>query len=1008
MEDLQNVLQFDSILSKTTGKRQQENRSNKPFAGCRLFALSFIAFLVVSASAHFSPLSAGTLTIAWDANTESDLAGYRVYYSLASQTYTKVNSKDVGTDLRCVVDNLEEGKTYYFVVTAYDRAGNESNYSIEVSATVNVVDQTPPAITQVRAVDRTTVSIQFSEPVTKTTAENKSNYSIDKQIAVVSAALQSDNRTVILTTSEHINGTYTLSVQNISDAATPANIINPAISVQYTLSGLDLTPPALTQVRAIDRTTVSVEFSEPVAKTTAENKSNYSISQQIVIARATLQSDNRTVILETSEHNNGAYTLTVQNISDVATPANVINPAISAPYTFSGLDQAPPIVTYAGIVDQATVEVRFDEPISEASALKVENYAITNGITITSISLHTDSRGVHLKTSNHQDGASYQLTVRNIADQAETPNVMAAPAVLGYTYRANDRLAPKVVAVKLLDLTTLSVTFDERVTKSSAEQISNYAISENVLVQTAKLNAEAIEVILTTSAHAYDRDYTITISGITDVSTNANAMSSTEARYRLDSQGVDREPPVVTYVGANDETTVEVRFNEPVTQASAENLANYSINKGLGITGATLHFDGRGVHLKTTPQTDGVTYQVTVFGIADRAPEPNTMTTTSTLSYTFIANDLDAPAPIAAILAADLLAITLMFDEQVTAASAENTNNYVISDNIQVYSARLSEEGNEVTLSTSLHWYEYDFTITIRGLVDVSANANAMPRAVVLSYRANAPGQGTNNGLTISAWSRKEYQIDTLRLGKKLYIDRVHSLLSAPQKFEGMLMFRTAYRDRRDKSDTFFEFNLNREADVYVAYDNRGEPAPNWLTNNFTRVNKVLLIDGVTNQMQIWKARYYPGRVQLGGNMAAGARQDVPLTMYFVFVDDLRSDRPGANGIPKLFSLYQNYPNPFSLNSGHQQTEISYLLRQESHVVLMVYNMLGQAVRTLHDGVLAPGTHRHVWNGLNNDQEVLPSGKYLYVLEIREQVSNGTFTVTTALERQTKVMTLLK
>ncbi len=1008
MEDLQNVLQLDSILSKATGKWQQEKQGQGPVAGCRLFVWMFVAFHIVNASAHFSPIYAGTLAIAWDANTEPDLAGYRVYYSLATQTYTKANSKDVGNALRFVFDNLEEGRTYYFVVTAYDKAGNESNYSIEVSATVNVVDQTPPAISQINTINPNTLSLKFNEPVTKTTAENISNYRIDKEIAIARAALQADNRTVILETSTHGNGTYTLTVQNISDAATPANLINPAISVQYTFSGLDQTPPALNQVKAIDRTTVSVEFNEPVAKATAENKGNYSINQQIVIARATLQSDNRTVILETSEHNNGTYTLTVQNISDVATPANLINPAISAQYTFTGLDQAPPIVTYAGIVDQATVEVRFDEPISEASALKVENYAITNGVTITSISRHTDSRGVHLKTSNHQDGASYQLTVSNIADQAATPNVMAEPAILGYTYRANDRQAPKVVAVKLLDLATLSLTFDERVTKSSAEQVTNYTISENVHVQTAKLNGEAVEVILTTSAHAYDRDYTITISGITDVSANANVMSNTEARYRLDSQGVDHEPPVVTYVGANDETTVEIRFNEPVTQASAENLANYSINKGLAITSATLHLDGRGVHLKTTPHTDGITYQVTVFGIVDRAPEPNTMTTTSTLSYTFIANDLDAPAPIAAILAADLLGITLMFDEQVTAASAENTNNYVISDNIQVYSARRSEEGNAVTLSTSLHWYDYDFTITIRGLVDVSANANAMPRAVVLSYRAHAPGQGTNNGLTIGAWSRKEYQIDTLQLGKKLYIDRVHSVISAPKKFEGMLMFRTAYRDRRDKSDTFFEFNLNHEADVYVAYDNRGEPAPNWLTNNFTRVNKMILIDGVTDQMQIWKARYYPGRVQLGGNMAAGARQDVPLTMYFVFIDDLRNDRPGANSIPKLFSLYQNYPNPFSLNSGHQQTEISYLLRQQSHVVLMVYNMLGQAVRTLHDGILAAGTHRHVWNGLNNNQEALPSGKYLYVLEIREQVSNGTFTVTTALERQTKVMTLLK
>ncbi len=910
MEDLHNV--WVALFSRphTEGRPPAARAKRLPAAPPSRRAARSLPFFFC-ANLLFSSAWPGSLTVSWDANSEPDLAGYRVYYSLTAQTYTAASSRDVGLKLVTTFDNLEEGKTYYFVVTAYDQAGNESSYSAEVSAKVSVTDQAPPQISAVSALDQTTVAVEFNEPVTKASAENKGNYRID---------------------------------------------------------------------------------------------------QQIVIARATLQADNRTVILETSEHSNGkTYTITVQNVSDAALPPNSINPAVSATYTFTGLDQAPPIVTYVGAVDAATVEVRFDEPVSAASAEKLDNYAITGGITISSIARHTDNRGVHLKTSTHQDGASYQLTVRNLADLAATPNVMPEAATLAYTYRANDQQAPAVLAAALLDLTTLSVTFDERVTKASAEQVSNYRISDNVQVQTARLNAEATEVILTTAAHVYDRDYTLTVSGITDASANANVLSATQVRYRLEQQGVDREAPVVTYVGANDETTVEVRFNEPVTKASAENLANYSINQGITLNGATLHLDGRGVHLKTSAHSDGRTYALTVFGIADRAPAPNTMTSSAVMAYTFRANDLDPPAALAAILAADLLAVTVLFDEKVSAATATNPDNYRISENVQVYSASLNDEGTEVTLATSLHWHDHSFTVTVRGVADASNNGNVMAQPVVLTYRLSAPGQIPGGSLTISAWSRKEYQIDTLRTGKRLYIDRVHTLTSVPKKFEGLLMFRTAYRDRRDRSSTFFEFNLNREADVYIAYDNRGEPAPDWLTDNFTRVSKSVLISGPTDQMQIWKAHYYPGRVQLGGNMAAGGRTDVALTMYFVFVDDLQGDRSGtSNGVPRLFTLHQNFPNPFNLNAGHVQTEISYFLRQESYVVLTIYNMLGQAVRTMQDGVLSPGLHRHVWNGLDNDFQALPSGKYLYALEIREQVSNGAFTVTTALERQTKVMTLLK
>ncbi len=74
--------------------------------------------------------STGTVTIMWNANTEADLQGYRVYVGTRSGARTQ--AFDVGnvTSTRLT---LPLGSTYFFVVTAYDRSGNESSPSGELS-----------------------------------------------------------------------------------------------------------------------------------------------------------------------------------------------------------------------------------------------------------------------------------------------------------------------------------------------------------------------------------------------------------------------------------------------------------------------------------------------------------------------------------------------------------------------------------------------------------------------------------------------------------------------------------------------------------------------------------------------------------------------------------------------------------------------------------------------------------------------------------------------------------
>lgn len=98
--------------------------------------LLFLLFCMIFCTS----LSAATVQISWDPNTESDLAGYKVYYGTASGQYGA--PVDVGLVTTFDVLGIDDETEYFVAVTAYDLSGNESDFSDEVSIIIG--DLTPP------------------------------------------------------------------------------------------------------------------------------------------------------------------------------------------------------------------------------------------------------------------------------------------------------------------------------------------------------------------------------------------------------------------------------------------------------------------------------------------------------------------------------------------------------------------------------------------------------------------------------------------------------------------------------------------------------------------------------------------------------------------------------------------------------------------------------------------------------------------------------------------------
>lgn len=84
-------------------------------------------------------------------------------------------------------------------------------------------DVTPPQLVSAELINLNTLVLNFSEQLNFNTVQNINNYSISSGISVLNAVLS--NTVVTLTTSNHLSGTYTVTVNNVTDLA--GNVIDP-------------------------------------------------------------------------------------------------------------------------------------------------------------------------------------------------------------------------------------------------------------------------------------------------------------------------------------------------------------------------------------------------------------------------------------------------------------------------------------------------------------------------------------------------------------------------------------------------------------------------------------------------------------------------------------------------------------------------------------------------------------------------------------------------------------
>jgi hypothetical protein len=104
--------------------------------------------------------------------------------------------------------------------------------------------------------------------------------------------------------------------------------------------------------------------------------------------------------------------------------------------------------------------------------------------------------------------------------------------------------------------------------------------------------------------------------------------------------------------------------------------------------------------------------------------------------------------------------------------------------------------------------------------------------------------------------------------------------------------------------------------------------------------------------------------------------------------------------LPEKYSLCQNYPNPFN-----PTTNIKFTLKWRSDVRISIYNLLGQEVAKLVEGIQDGGTYQLKWEGKTLSGEIVTSG--LYFLKMKAKATEVHFGKKDSFERTIK-MTILK
>jgi hypothetical protein len=139
--------------------------------------------------------------------------------------------------------------------------------------------------------------------------------------------------------------------------------------------------------------------------------------------------------------------------------------------------------------------------------------------------------------------------------------------------------------------------------------------------------------------------------------------------------------------------------------------------------------------------------------------------------------------------------------------------------------------------------------------------------------------------LDVASGNRYSYFTGKLIVGATVYSDRDYLYSKIPSFLDGKTYIATSNADLFSTDTNFLTFSIDRDATIYVAYDDRYTSKPSWL-NNFqdTGADIEYSWSGGAIKLSLFGKQFSKGQVILGGNITPGEKANHG--MYTVVISE--------------------------------------------------------------------------------------------------------------------------
>jgi len=348
-----------------------------------------------------------------------------------------------------------------------------------------------------------------------------------------------------------------------------------------------------------------------------------------------------------------------------------------------------------------------------------------------------------------------------------------------------------------------------------------------------------------------------------------------------------------------------------------------------------------------------------------------TLWTSNLLTNLKIIPVVDITAPdITGLTVTNSKSLTVKFSEKLDPVTANDKNNYKISNNVLISQVQLQPDSLSVVLKTSQQQSNVDYSLTVSGIKDLNSNLIS-PNPRTVSYKISSKSRGTKVQNTVT-------------LAKATTWEQNYS----PDKtIDGLGMNSpdSRWQSAKMMPDTItYDFGENVSLDSLRISFYKGESGrlykySIYSSNDLNNWNSI--IDDVWSDDSEWTAVEFDstrGRYIKLVFKDCNQGKKASIWEFESFGTSIKKNSENLSNKQLSFELSQNYPNPFN-----PSTKISYTIPNVGTglqpVRLVIYDILGNEVSTLVDEQKAPGSYEVEFKADN-----LSSGVYIYRIQTAE------------------------